>query len=558
MQNQTTFSPSIDLLYDYAPFLRQSESDGSIGFFPQGVSPPRVAIIGAGISGLVAATELLRAGVDDITLFESRDRLGGRAWSKPFDPHYPHLIAELGAMRFPPSATALFHYLNRHNIATSVSFPDPGVVKTELHYRGARYHWSAGEMPPSLFRRVHQGWRALLHEGYLMDGIQLVAPVQITSMLRSRRLDQAFEAWQAWLNAYRDRSFYSAMIDIFTGPNPPGGIVWERPSDFELFGSLGIGSGGFLPVYQAGFTEIMRLVINGYEDDQRMIPCGITTLTERLAGQRIRGRTAGECVRFSRVSHISKQEGKIRLLTDRATLPVFDRVIVTSSNRAMQMIQCLSGDNTFLSQDVCRAVRETHLIGSSKLFILTAEKFWLKNDLPITIQSDGLVRGLYCLDYEPDNPEGVGVVLLSYTWEDDAHKLLTLTDKKKRCQHLIDDLAILHPEFARHLVPAGGDYDRYVLHHDWLTDPHSAGAFKLNYPGEDIYSQHLFFQFKTANHPQQDTGLYLAGCGCSFTGGWIEGAVQTALNAACAVIRSAGGRLLPGNPLDSIHNIYHY
>lgn len=91
-----------------------------------------------------------------------------------------------------------------------------------------------------------------------------------------------------------------------------------------------------------------------------------------------------------------------------------------------------------------------------------------------------------------------------------------------------------------------------------MTDPHSAGAFKLNYPGEDVYSQRLFFQFKTANRPEEDTGLYLAGCGCSFTGGWIEGAVQTAVDIACVVLRSTGGELLPGNPLDAIHSAYHY
>ena len=103
--------PSIDLLYDYAPFLQQSIVDGHIGFFPTGITPPRVAIIGAGISGLIAATELLRAGVNDITLFEARDRLGGRAWSQLFDPHYyPRLIAEMGAMRFLPSATELCHH----------------------------------------------------------------------------------------------------------------------------------------------------------------------------------------------------------------------------------------------------------------------------------------------------------------------------------------------------------------------------------------------------------------------------------------------------------------
>lgn len=101
-------SPCIDLLYDYAPFLRSSEAAGGIGYFTGNVPRPRVGIVGAGISGLVAAAELLRVGVTDIVLFEARNRIGGRAWSQMFDPHYPHLIAEMGAMRFPPSATCLF------------------------------------------------------------------------------------------------------------------------------------------------------------------------------------------------------------------------------------------------------------------------------------------------------------------------------------------------------------------------------------------------------------------------------------------------------------------
>jgi monoamine oxidase len=41
---------------------------------------PRVAIIGGGFSGLMAASELV--GHCDITLFEARDRFGGRVFSR--------------------------------------------------------------------------------------------------------------------------------------------------------------------------------------------------------------------------------------------------------------------------------------------------------------------------------------------------------------------------------------------------------------------------------------------------------------------------------------------
>ena len=41
---------------------------------------PRVSIVGAGFAGLVAARELESAGID-VTIFEARDRIGGRAWT---------------------------------------------------------------------------------------------------------------------------------------------------------------------------------------------------------------------------------------------------------------------------------------------------------------------------------------------------------------------------------------------------------------------------------------------------------------------------------------------
>lgn len=311
-------------------------------------------------------------------------------------------------------------------------------------------------------------------------------------------------------------------------------------------------------MYQAAFTEILRLVINGYEDDQRLIMGGISLLVKRLAEQELNGVRLRQRVRYGHVSRIYKQGGQILVTCAGGQVVPFDRVIVTTSNRAMELAHRLTADGTFLTNEVLRAVRETHLTGSSKLFMLTENKFWLKKGSPTTILSDGLARGVYCLDYQPDDPDGKGVVLLSYTWEDDANKMLSILDKKERCQRLVDDLANISPDFARHLVPANGDYERHVLQHDWLMDPYSVGAFKLNYPGEDIYSERLFFQFATAKRPEEDTGLYLAGCGCSFTGGWVEGAVQTGLNAACAVIRSSGGQLLSGNPIDSMNSAYRY
>lgn len=58
-------------------------------------SPPRVAVVGAGLAGLTAARTISRAGVD-VALFEGADRAGGRVRSAVG--HFgPGLTVELGA-----------------------------------------------------------------------------------------------------------------------------------------------------------------------------------------------------------------------------------------------------------------------------------------------------------------------------------------------------------------------------------------------------------------------------------------------------------------------------
>ncbi|WP_244182917.1 NAD(P)/FAD-dependent oxidoreductase [Pantoea wallisii] len=336
------------------------------------------------------------------------------------------------------------------------------------------------------------------------------------------------------------------------------GERWHKPDDFALFGSLGIGSGGFQPVFRAAFIEIMRLVVNGLEEDQRLVPAGIATLTDRMAQESIEGATLAQRICYQRVTAIGQtDDARFTVTTAKGEHQQVDRVIVTVSTRAMQVSLRLSQQPAWLTPAVRRAINETHLIGSSKLFLLTKDKFWLKQGLPHTILSDTLAKGVYCLDYQPENPQGHGVVLISYTWEDDSHKLVTLQDKRARLERLVDELSATAPAFARHLTPMNND-PRYILEYDWLTDAQALGAFKLNYPGDDHYSEALFFQFQSARDSVTDCGLYLAGCSCSFTGGWAEGAIQTGINAACATVHSLGGRLLPDNPLQAMSRHYHY
>lgn len=443
--------PTIDLLYDYRSFFDHCSDSGRIGFFPEGVPKPKVAVIGAGISGLVVASELLHAGVDDVTIYEAGDRVGGKLWSHAFK-EAPSVKAEMGAMRFPPAASCLFFFLERYGLSSMRPFPNPGTVDTDLVYEGYRYMWNAGQPPPKLFHRVYNGWHAFLKDGFLEGDIVLASPDAITEALKLGDIRRAHDFWQIWLNRFGRESFSSAIERIFLGSHPPGGETWSFPHDWDLFKLMGIGSGGFGPVFESGFIEILRLVINGYEENQRMCSEGISELPRRIASQVVNGVSVSQRIRHVQVRAIEKEKTKIKIRLKSGISELYDKVVVTSGLANIQLRHCLTFDTTIFRTPVNQAVDNSHMTGSSKLFLLTERKFWINDMLPSCVLTDGIAKAVYCLDYEPKDPNGKGLVLISYTWEDDSHKLLAVPDKRERLCLLRNAISKSFPAFARHLV----------------------------------------------------------------------------------------------------------
>jgi tryptophan 2-monooxygenase len=535
--------PYLDSMYDYLPFL-----EGPPGRMPQERLDTPVAVVGAGAAGLAAAYELMRVGLRPV-IFEATGRTGGRLYTRPFseaDGSPSNVFAELGAMRIPLSSRVFYHYAERFQLAYDMLFPDPGLVDTLLCYRGQSSWWTGGTRVPAEFNDVQQNW-----EHFINPLIQ-----KLYLPWKKADWDTVERVWQSYVERYKDKSFYQVIRSE--------SAVWTI-EDLNRFGALGIGTGGFGPLYHVGFMEILRIIVHGWESQQKLISGGVEELTRNFLERREQTPLGLRTVLDAGELHLNTPVTSIDLGPDgnpRLTYRdpasgdeqqrAFPAVIVAATSRAMQMMGLSLPGQDILPETVKESLRNLHHMSSSKLFIRTATKFWRDSTerLPLSILTDELPRAVYLLDYpHTDN----GVVCMSYTWGDDSTKLLALSPEEyfAQARRTIERYC---PALARHLVPLNDE----ILSITWEATPYYYGAFKLQLPGQDANAHDAYFQFLASLGPQTDRGVYLAGDSVSWSGGWVEGALHTAINAASAVIRRLGGDLGPHSPLTQRAGRYKY
>jgi len=202
-------------------------------------------------------------------------------------------------------------------------------------------------------------------------------------------------------------------------------------------------------------------------------------------------------------------------------------------------------EERLFSPKLWMALDRTRYMQSSKTFVMVDRPFWKEKDpdtgrdLMSQTLTDRLTRGTYLFDNGESKP---GVICLSYSWMSDALKMLPETpeDRVKLC---LEALAKIYPklDLRSHII---GD----PVTVSWEADPNFLGAFKGALPGHYRYNRRMYCHFMQDRLPPAERGIFMAGDGVSWTPGWVEGAVQTALNAVWGIVRHLGGASSHGNP----------
>ncbi len=101
-----------------SPF-EPTDTPGRLG---QASRPQRIVVVGAGMSGLVAAYELMRSG-HEVSVLEARERVGGRVLTlrEPFASGH---LAEAGAARIRPEHDLTLGYANHFGLELDRFYPE--------------------------------------------------------------------------------------------------------------------------------------------------------------------------------------------------------------------------------------------------------------------------------------------------------------------------------------------------------------------------------------------------------------------------------------------------
>ncbi|SDP87371.1 lysine 2-monooxygenase [Rhodoferax sp. OV413] len=529
----TIFGP--DFPFPFDDWIRHPAGLGSL---PAQHLGAEVAIVGAGMAGMVAAYELMKLGLKPV-IYEA-SKMGGRLRSQPFEGGQG-VIAELGGMRFPVSSTAFYHYVDQLGLE-SQPFPNPltpASGSTVVDLEGQTYYAEKLADLPPMFKEVADAWARALEDGAQFSAVQ--------DAIRNRDVPALKALWNKLVPLWDDRTFY----DFVATSKAFAGLSFQHR---EVFGQVGFGTGGWDSDFPNSMLEILRVVMTNCDDEQRLIKGGVDQVPLGLwqhAPDKMAHWPAGTSLASlhggaprAGVAAIHRQTDGNLAVTDRWGDTRSYAAVLTTCQSWLLTTQIACEESLF-SHKMWMALDRTRYMQSSKTFVMVDRPFWKDKD-PVTGRdtmsmtlTDRLTRGTYLFDNGPDKP---GVICLSYAWMGDALKMLP-QPPEKRVKLALDALKKIYPnvDIASHII---GD----PITISWEADPHFLGAFKGALPGHYRYNQRMFAHFMQDDMPAAQRGIFIAGDDVSWTPAWVEGAVQTSLNAVWGILHHFGGQTHAENP----------
>ncbi|XP_006894024.1 PREDICTED: L-amino-acid oxidase-like [Elephantulus edwardii] len=434
----------------------------------QTVEKKRVVVIGAGMAGLTAAKMLQDAG-HQVTVLEASGRVGGRIETHrvPGAQWY----VELGAMRIPANHRLSREFIKMYGLKLREFCRLDR--RTWVLVNGVRKRTEEIQANPQLLRYTVKADEKGKSAEELFDK----SLRKVVEELKTSSCSRVLEKYD---------SFSTKEYLIKVGNLSRGAV--------QMIGDLLNADAGY---YEA-FTETLRAAISFHQEPRfDEIVGGFDQLPKALHEALLPGTVqlhspAEEVETSGDLVHITYQTPDPLRPRGRLTA---DYVIVASTAKAARLLRFRPP----LSPGKQDALRSVHYNSATKVILACTQSFWEKDSISgcksITDRPSRFI-------YYPNHsfPNGTGVILASYTLDDDS-SFFTAMSHARIVEVVLDDLAAVHDrpkEELRALCP-------YSTVKHWSQDPYSMGGFVFFTPYQYVdYAKELC---------RQEGRVYFAGSG---------------------------------------------
>jgi monoamine oxidase len=478
-------------------------------------SSMRVAVIGAGISGLACAYELQRRGFE-VVLYEQTNRPGGRIRTHHF---WDESTAELGAMRIPSNHHCVLHYVGEFGLKTQPfvnSNPDAYYL---LRGRRTRIGVPAPLYPEFALHAAERQDPLLVLDGLLRSVWERLSTTQRGDIVAGRLDDPELEellSISLWQYARRTLS-----LDGWEFVGHASGLVhYEHASLLEVL----IDYFGLFHVDQVELAGGMESLVRSFTSALRP---GTLQLSTRVAELRLT--SEGVLIRGERLtSPITDSADFVVCCVPAPALALIDITpeLPHQQRQAIHSIGYASSVKTVAHVDQRVWELQDGIFGGGSFTDLPIQQCWYPSDNARRVDRP-LHTALRWTFQDPDRSHEPAAFTAAYQWERNARRFAALPETD-RTRIVLQSLEKLHPGISAHIDD--------VVHWTWDEQRGiGGGAFAYLPPGEHV----RYLSRIGTPHPAVEPRIFFAGEHLSVAHAWMQGAVQSGLDAVVHVLDRA-------------------